>query len=150
MSATPYLTPNQLDAIRDAVRSQSKAYGVKQQTIYAAIRREFNARTYYHVPADRFEDILRVIRSYGIPQPEPVQPQPQQDPAKAAAPSADAPAVFEVVRSDLLFTFEGTKDLRTMRAQLLTLQQRLQKLLDEGLGLLDDIETITGVSPFAR
>lgn len=149
MSATPYLTPNQLDAIRDAVRSQSKAYGIKQQTIYAAIRREFNARTYYHVSADRFEDILKVIRSYGIPQPEPAKAT-AQVPSGAAAPAGDAPAVFEVVRSDLLFTFEGTKDLRTMRAQLLTLQRRLQKLLDEGLGLLDDIETITGVSPFAR
>lgn len=137
-----YLTPDSLDAIRDAVRIQSKATGIKQQTIYAAIRRRYNARTYYHVPADKFADLIAFVQSFGI--------EPKAAPANVTDENDTAPAVFETISSEYLFTFEGTKDLRTMRAQVVALQRRLQKILNDGLNLLGDIEQVTGVSPFAR
>ena len=167
-----YLTPDQLDAIRVAVAIRSKALEIHPSHVWPAIRQHFGVRTYYRLTQDQFGEAISFIKTFkpgaDVPkwtallanqvsavvtaqlesQSAPKRPRGRPRKCESAPAAAETKAPAPVYASDPNYQpGKGAKTLDECRAQVYRLQLRIEMLSDTLLGVLDDIERITGVSP---
>lgn len=171
-NSVPTLTADQLDAIRAAVFGRARATGVHPSYLWPALRERFGVRNYYRIPAAQFEEAIHFINGYTLPAAalkqkahtvaaSPVEAAPAKT-KRIAAEAAPAPVAVKRAKeapraSDIVKAYldsperqpgKGSAASTPLKARIYDLQKRVSAAADMLLDLLDDMEQMSGASPF--